>query len=993
MDTEDRSPSARYQTATPIGHGAMGRVYRAWDPEHERFVALKYLRSSDPEWVRRLRAEAAAQARLDHPNVAPVYGVGEDQGRVYIAMAYIDGRPFDEMLEELGLEGGVRILADCADAVQAAHAIGLVHRDLKPANILVSQDERGAYHPYVLDFGLVLSLDEETLTAPGEMLGTLGYMAPEQALGRRADVDRRADIYSLGCILYQVLAGAPPLAEGDRSEMLARLLNDDLPPPRNRNRRVPKALERICMQCLERDPGRRYASVAALRHDLECWLAGESVKARTTGPAWRLGRRMRRNPVMSALAGSALALVVAVAGWSVFEQHRLELRAAEAQRTGEALKDMEWRLRGAYMTPGADITWHKQDLRDGIDRLLTGFDRQGEVGSAQAAYVMGRAWLMLDQPQAALTQLEDERVRHHIPDADFWAGLALAQVYRQGLTEVSGIREPGLRAQRREALDRRFRDRALSLLGAPGGVAEHEVFRSALSAWLQNDLDRALNLARASREHRPWFFESRVLEADILHSRFLDALLSGDYRAAGDALKAVAESLARAVEIAPSAPHLLARGCETVRMRDELARLTRVDPSLGAEMDLSVCDRLVELEGDDALHQALLARAYTARRDLLEETGHAPPEMTERAVAAAHRALELDGDDPQVVHHCALALSELGWRMGRNADRGLALMSEALSLSIRRTEQLPGDGLAFSRAGTDARRLASLQRRRGSDSTDTLFEAVALLRRAVELQPEHPYPRHNLAYALKSLAADGDPARTDPGGLLSEALEQVRVAIEISGEAPVTVNLMGNIRSDLGQWRLREGLDPGDAFEQALQHYQRAAELNPSYARPHNNRANVARIMAGHLAESDQDPTEWLELGRQAARDALALNEHYALAWFNLGSLHLIEARYRAARALDATSAAQAAMAAYSRGLETTTTILGGWQEYAQAALMVAASKSADEHARGAAAAAVGRALEQMATLAPGHESIAPLRQELARLAPPADVQVTRAAH
>ena len=159
-----------YRTATPVGQGAMGRVYRVWDPEGERWVALKYLRTDDPDWVRRMKREARVQGRLEHPNIARVHEVGEHEGRTYIAMDYIDGRPLDALMDELPLEAGVALLADCADALHTAHTAGLIHRDVKPGNILVAETDDGTLHPYLLDFGLVLSLGDETLTAAGDMV-------------------------------------------------------------------------------------------------------------------------------------------------------------------------------------------------------------------------------------------------------------------------------------------------------------------------------------------------------------------------------------------------------------------------------------------------------------------------------------------------------------------------------------------------------------------------------------------------------------------------------------------------------------------------------------------------------------------------------------------------------------------------------------------------------------------------------------------------------
>jgi eukaryotic-like serine/threonine-protein kinase len=967
-----------YETATPIGQGAMGRVYRAWDNDRQCWVALKYLRVNDPDWARRMRREAQVQGRLDHPNIARIYHVGEDQGQVYIAMEFIDGRPLDELIGEISLEAGVRLLVDCADAVQSAHAAGLVHRDLKPANILVAEPEEGRLHPYVLDFGLVLNLDDDTLTAAGDMLGTPGYMAPEQAAGRRAEVDRRSDVYSLGCVLYQLLTGKPPFADSSRTEILRRLMNEDVRPPRRLKSGVPRALERICLQCLERRPARRYDSAAQMRDDLRRWLDGDPVNARPAGLGWTLGRFARRNPLATGLGAIAILAVVTAVGIGWHGQHQSELRAAQAQRTGEALKDMEWRLRGAFMTPDVDIAWHKQSLAEQVASLNRELTEAGVSGQAQAAYALGRSYLLLDQPESAIEQLGKPLVRTLVRDTDFWAGYALALLYRQAQLELTMISDPDLRRQRQLAAESELRDRALSLLTATGDEVDNPEFRDALVAWLQEQPEQAVELARASRRDRPWFFEAVMLEADILLSRHVEERLAGAYERAAERLSGAAVSIRRATDIAPSAPHLLARACDTVRMADEINTLSSASAELPPNLDLNICQQLIELEPGDGRHQARLARAWSARWNWQEQTRRPDPEIADQAIAAARTSLVLSPDDSEVLMLAARTISDLGVGLRGTGDNAVALQNEAMQIARRLTELRPADALVFLSTGTYARRLATLQHRRGLDPTAALEEAVDLLHRAVALAPDHPYPRHNLAYALKSLATHGNPDRTEPVALLEEAIRQGLAALSINSRDPVILNTLGNIHSDLGKRLLVEDGPAVAEFEQALDYYARATELNPGYRKPWNNQADVARIMSSHLLSMQQDPALWLERGRTAARLALEIHPDYALAWFNLGALWLIEARYRQQYDQSPADAAERAMKAFARGLELNASILHAWLEYADAATMLAGSAQASPSQLDDAWTAMARAHNRIVQLSPDHPAVARLDGELA---------------
>ena len=210
----------------PIGSGGMGEVYKAWDPDLERHVALKVLRHVGTEMEERLIREARIQAHIDHPGICKVYEVGELRGRPFIAMEYVEGVLLSEAATDLGLEQKVLVMQRVAEAVQAAHAVGLMHRDLKPANIMVGGDP-GELRPYVLDFGLAREQQVAGLTATGQVLGTPGYLSPEQARGDMSTLDRRTDVFSLGVVLYELLCGSLPFPGSSTMEILQKLLRDE----------------------------------------------------------------------------------------------------------------------------------------------------------------------------------------------------------------------------------------------------------------------------------------------------------------------------------------------------------------------------------------------------------------------------------------------------------------------------------------------------------------------------------------------------------------------------------------------------------------------------------------------------------------------------------------------------------------------------------------------------------------------------------------------
>ncbi|MBM4059974.1 MAG: serine/threonine protein kinase [Planctomycetes bacterium] len=298
----------RYLVEEEIGRGGMGVVYRARQQDLDRPVALKLILPShlaSPDQVRRFHAEAQAAARARHPGIVEVYETGSAQGQHFIAMELIDGRSLDDWMEERGHDAmeAARLLGAIARAVDYLHSLGIVHRDLKPSNILV--DRQG--NPHVTDFGLAKVLAEPGASASGALVGTPGYMAPEQVSAAVGEIGPRTDVYGLGTILDEGCSGAHPFEADSAMAVLLKMLESEPARLTTVVPAVPRDLEAVCMRCLERSPGDRYATAAELADDLDRVLAGDPVETRTRSLLHRSRRWIRRH---TALAARLLAFVV-----------------------------------------------------------------------------------------------------------------------------------------------------------------------------------------------------------------------------------------------------------------------------------------------------------------------------------------------------------------------------------------------------------------------------------------------------------------------------------------------------------------------------------------------------------------------------------------------------------------------------------------------------------------------------------------------------------
>jgi WD40 repeat protein/serine/threonine protein kinase len=303
-----------YEIIREIARGGMGVVFQARQVSLNRPVALKMILAgqlANETDVKRFYTEAEAAANLDHPGIVPIYEVGQHEGQHYFSMGYVEGQSLSHRLADgpLPPREAAELMVKVTEAIEFAHQRCVIHRDLKPANVLL--DKKG--NPRVTDFGLAKQLASDSqLTGSGQMMGTPSYMPPEQTSNRRGEVGPAADVYSLGATLYALVTGRPPFQAATPMDTVIQVVSDEPVPPRRLNASVPLDLETICLKCLGKEPGKRYASAAALADDLGRYLAGEPIIARPVGRFEKTWRWCRRNPSLALASSLAIAALAAV---------------------------------------------------------------------------------------------------------------------------------------------------------------------------------------------------------------------------------------------------------------------------------------------------------------------------------------------------------------------------------------------------------------------------------------------------------------------------------------------------------------------------------------------------------------------------------------------------------------------------------------------------------------------------------------------------------
>ncbi|MEM7582467.1 MAG: protein kinase [Acidobacteriota bacterium] len=632
-----------FELTSFLGRGGMGEVYKARDTRLDRTVALKLLLPGPESLEQRFQREACAQAKIQHEAVCSVFEVGVAEGRSFIAMQYLEGQSLGDAADELTLEEKVLVIRQVAEAIDAAHTQALVHRDLKPGNIMVHRVD-GTLRAWVLDFGMVLAIGDGKLTTTGEVLGSPCYMAPEQIGGEISAIDRRTDVYGLGAVCYEILAGRPPFEGKNVLEVLRQVAADEPAPLRRLRPELPEDLEWIVLRCLEKEPGRRYRSALALIEDLDRFRRGEPVLARRTTWRYRWSKRLRRHWRPLAAAALLLMMVGALA-WRDIAQRRA---ASETARlTSHFLrekKELEWRLRAISMLPLHDSRAERDRMMGWLERLKQEVELTGEIGKGPGYFALGRGYQVLGAREKGLRYLERSWAQgFRDPRLSFSLGLEYSQLYDESLARLTLQPIPERQHALRREAEERYRAPAIARLREAGeGRREDSEWVAARIAAHEQRWTDALDALERVEENSPWFYETLGLRGLILHRQAL-AHADGEPTGAHDLLEQAEAALRSAIRIGASDPALYIKLCYQRDTRIAIFKEPIPAAPEARRRLLEPCVNAIRADSGSARAHAMAAQAAGSLGEALmrQEADSESVVFLEESARLAERALEL----------------------------------------------------------------------------------------------------------------------------------------------------------------------------------------------------------------------------------------------------------------------------------------------------------------------------------------------------------------
>ncbi|MEK7866182.1 MAG: protein kinase [Planctomycetota bacterium] len=936
LDTRDLKgrPFGRYRLIEEVGRGGMGVVWKAWDTQLKRVVAVKQVLPdhAGPEWVERFLREAQSAARLRHPAIVAIHDVGVVDSQHYFTCDFVEGASLEGLAKTaLPVRRAVEIVRAVAEALAAAHAQGIVHRDVKPGNVLVD----AAGRPYVTDFGLAKDVTDEhraALTTEGDLVGSPAYMSPEQAQGMVEGVGPASDQFSLGVVLYELLTGRRPFDDHGIPNLLRSIQERDPVRPCAANPRVHPELETICLRAMEKDPSKRYPTMDELAADLGRWLDGEPIHARPVGPLGRLARKAGRHKAVSAIVLAALLVSLGAGGYAVLAQRRASDAEASAEellaksravskvfarwsQLAPSMRELEAIGRDATLTPEEKHEQTGPHLRRvGAFLSETAPDSASE---ATALALVGLAYSLCDgEGKAAPFFSGAAEADADVPYGPLFQALSLFSRYvgEQKMPAVttmgSGLAfEPTpdetlemltWRANIERLLAEAERCRIWGREGAEDFAAAIRGLRAMQGGRLE-EAEKALTEALSGPD-------LRAFETGLLLARSKVRYLRKDFDGA-------LEDMAPVLRVRVRDPEAWYFQGEVASGKAQEMALRGEDPRRVLEESIHAYDVCVNLDPGRSSARNSRAVAWAALADHLVSRGEDPTEAFDRAIEDYGEAIRLFPDAAAPRLNRAFVQQRLARHQASRGQDPRAALQAAIQDASDAVAIEPGNASALNNRGIAYIDLGQAEAERGTDPRPTWTKALADFDAACARDPRHADACGNRGLAWLHVAEWEASRGIDARGSFAKSLSGYDEAIRIDPDNAGSYNSRGATRRSLGNLLAGAGDDPRKELEAAIADFGEALRRNPAHLGAWLNRGNSHSDFGDQEAGRGGDPRPHYDRAVADFDQALVLNPELAAAYNNRGLVRKSLGRWLEGRNLDPREALGRAIADFELSL------------------------------------------------------------------------------
>ncbi len=838
----------KYEILSLLGEGGLSYVYKAYDTVLQRYVALKILKVADPILIKRFFKEAKIQSSLENENICKIYDFGEEENIYFIAMQYIDGQSFHKVIENLKMEEKIIIIIKICNALIEAHKKGLIHRDIKPSNIMIEFKEDGEVKPYLIDFGLAKEVEKRDGSFTGMVIGTIGWMAPEQIKGKPEEIDRRADIYALGVLMYYTFCGVPPFDEN--LETLESISEKEPIPPRKIKKDIPKELEAIILKCLEIEKIRRYQSAKELKDDLENFLSGEPVKAKTPDIFYKFIKKFKKNKRFFYSIFSILVIIFLFSSYIIYVkkiERKQRIYALEFSQYVKYIEDMLWYI---YSSSTHNIKPQMDFVYEKINQFEKEFKRYGKIGLGAGHYSLGKCYIAIGDFPKALENLNIAKEKYNFKTNDLSYLLAHSNimVYLEKKDEINIIEDKNVRENLSEKLEENYLKKSENFIKeSPMEDIESWEYLKALSAFVQKDYDFALEKIKETEKKYPFFFENSKLEGKIYKN-------IGDGFALKGEIKKAEENYKKAEKVF-----------------------------------LKILSRR---ECDPEIYK-LLFSLYLSLMDLnIYSTSISPEEFYQKIIELSERQLNLNYNLEDLFNYLSKANLKMGSFFLYEGADPVKYFENSIIYAKKALEINKKNKFSYTNLGSSYLSLGAYKNSREEEPFTDFENSIVNYKKAILLNPLDLNIYNNLALTYWNKGKAEIDIGKEPEKTLSEGIKYIKKAISMEPGISAFYNTAGNLYLELAYYSTTKNKKPDIYLKNAIESYEKAIKLNPNYAFPYNNIAECyliklqEEIEDGNLSHSD------IERAKYYAKKALNIKKDFIWAYVSSLRIELIEAKY-----------------------------------------------------------------------------------------------------